>query len=486
MVNRRRLLLYFTIFVAFSILSGFGLHRLLQPRQIPVATTPSAPKQAPFTGYTDSQCPTEAPWLSRLKIPHPYNYARRDIVVRAQPGLKRSSSTQIPGPLHPDFEPIEQDNTHFKLANCLSPLRLDVPAWPTTHADASILLFGVVTSLSRLQTSIPYWARWLSFTRARLVVMIVGPDDHAAPKRDMRAAEAQLRAAGIAADVVPPLRKDHGMDRRYLSLVKVLYERRSPQTRWVVVMDDDTFFPSMPDLLRTLDTYDHNLSYYLGAMSEEWWTVGRYSFMAMGGAGIFLSIPLLAALQPLYQRCQDESGASAGDLRIFECIKWYDPAHTRLTHVPGLYQFDFNGDRSGFFEGGRQALSLHHWKQGWWDEGNLGNDRLGRETWFPMDAMHLVYDVCGTCFLQRWRVGNETVLGNGYSISTYPTGALENFEPYRGLEKLEETWGHPGTVEGSLNSGWEHYLGITRPMLELEVEKVQWRFLDAWEAEGGG
>lgn len=42
----------------------------------------------------------------------------------------------------------------------------------------------------------------------------------------------------------------------------------------------------------------------------------------------------------------------------------------------------------------------------------------------------------------------------------------------------------PKTVEGSLNDGYDHYLGPLRPALELETEKVHYRFMDAM-VDGG-
>ncbi|KAL9627678.1 MAG: hypothetical protein Q9164_007528 [Protoblastenia rupestris] len=218
-------------------------------------------------------------------------------------------------------------------------------------------------------------------------------------------------------------------------------------------------------------------------MSEEWWSVGRYSLMGFGGAGIFLSLPLLELLDADYKACMKESSSTAGDMRVFECISWH--TDVRLTHIKGLHQIDLHGDRSGLFESGREILSLHHWKEGWWDEGNLGTDRGGHWTWFPMDTMHLVADICDTCFLQRWQFDNDTILANGYSVSSYPTGALTKFREHQGLDKTENTWLLAGQIEGSINKGFDHYVGPTRPMLKLEEEKVQYRFLDAVVVNGG-
>ena len=452
---------------------------------IPVASPPSNTKpSSSFPGYNGSSCPAQAPWLADLKVAFPVKYARRDIVVRSNPNVGRALVTRIDGPLLPDLQAVDAEGKgDFHLTGCLEPLYVDVPPWPTEYPDASHLLFGVSTSLERLKISIPYYQRWLAFTNARLIAIVVGADDVTLVRKAMKEVESRMRMLGIDVRLVKPLRDKDRMEGRYFSLVKVLYAHRNEFTKWMVFMDDDTFFPSMTALMAALSQYDANEKFYLGAMSEEWWTVARYSLMGLGGAGLFLSIPLLEVMEAHYQDCLDESLSAAGDLRLFECAQGF--GGTRLTHVNGLHQIDLHGDRSGLFESGRSLLSLHHWKEGWWDEANLGNDRGDRWSWFPMDAMHLIADICDTCFLQRWQSSDDMILSNGYSISSYPTGALNDFEKYHGLEKVERTWLVSGLVEESLNPGYDHYLGLVRPPLKLEEDKIQYRFLDAIAVDGG-
>ena len=158
-----------------------------------------------------------------------------------------------------------------------------------------------------------------------------------------------------------------------------------------------------------------------------------------------------------------------------ECI--YRHTRTKLTHVSELHQFDLGGDVSGIYESGRQPLSLHHWKRGWW------NERDGPA--FPIVAMHVISDICSECFLQRWQFKGDMILSNGYSIATYPTGALHKFKDGMDLSKVENTWVPVRTVEKSVNRGTDHDVGPDRPMLELEKDKIQYRFLDAVKVEGG-
>ena len=157
-----------------------------------------------------------------------------------------------------------------------------------------------------------------------------------------------------------------------------------------------------------------------------------------------------------------------------ECVYKYSRA--KLTQIPELHQFDLGGDVSGMYESGRLPLSLHHWKRGWWDE------RDGPA--FPIVEMHLISDICGDCFLQRWQFKGDMILSNGYSIATYPTGSLNRFETGMDLSKVENTWVPLRTVDKSVNRGTDHDVGPDRPKLKLEKDKIQYRFLDAVKVDG--
>ena len=429
-------------------------------------------------------CPSNIGWLEDLHLKYPLKYARRDVIVKPTLGLDRASVTKIKEDLFPDFQTF-MDPTVVRpdAEHCDKPLVLEVPSYLEDYADASHVIFGVSTSLQRLEDSISYFERWLAHTKGRLIAQVVGPDESMPDTKEMKRLETVMNHLGICATLVKPLDKRDTMPERYFSLVKLAYELRDEHTRWISVLDDDTFVTSMPLLLDMLSEHDDEVYQYLGALSEEWWTVGRYGMMGMGGAGIFLSIPLASVLNKNYKSCKDRSGAGAGDIRIFECIKWH--TNTKLTHVPGLHQIDLHGDRSGLYESGRQLLTVHHWKDGWWDDGGMRLADSKPMNWFPMASMHLIASVCHSCFLQRWQFGDIMVLSNGYSIATYPTGELRRFQKDMGLERVEHTWTTPAVIEGSHNEGFDHYLGPLRPKLELEKDKVQYFFLDAVAADGG-
>ena len=488
--SRRAILLCCLIFLAFTI-TVWQLPPDHGPQHANVRGDdgPPNPNRMPLgQPYPSRQtiCQDTFDWLNELDIPFPIKYARRDIVVRSNPKTQRQSITKIDEPLFGDVSVVEpgKNSNGNGLANCTIPLFLDVPAFADTPTDASHIIFGAATTLGRLEVSLPFFERWLAHTNARLFVVVTGPGDKAPNPELVTGLQLRMRRLGIAATLVKSLSGRDGPLERYFSLVKILYANRDGNTRWLGFIDDDTFVTSMSALVSALDKHDHTQLRYLGALSEEWFTVILYGLIGMGGAGIFLSVPLAAIVDAKHDECKHNSRMTFGDHKIYECIE----RHTRtpLTVLPGLHQIDIHGDRSGVFESGRQLLTLHHWKEGYWDEKGEGPDGIRHGRWFPMDQMSLVTDICDTCYLQRWQFGEDTILSNGYSISTYPKGALspKKKKPLR-LDKMEYTWVTPIKVEESRNKGWDHYLGPLRPSLKLEEEKIPYRFLAGVKVDGG-
>ncbi|KAL8843095.1 MAG: hypothetical protein Q9170_000225 [Blastenia crenularia] len=430
-----------------------------------------------FAAQHIEPCPDNLDWLLPLDLTYPVKYARREIAVEPTAGVERLSVTKRDGPLFPDFQSVDlTDNARVKLKNCKDPLTIEVPEHAKEPVDASHIIFGISTTLTRLDASIPFLLRWLPTTNAKLFVIVVEDDDvpdeskdrfRPADAKDMAGLESRMRSMDLDVTIVHPLSKQHWFSQRYFSLVRLMYEHRQPTTQWISLIDDDTFFLSMPALVKRLSEFDARKQYYVGAISEDWWSVTRYGLMAFGGAGIFVSIPLAEIVNSKYDDCQERSHTSAGDIRLRECISWH--TSTKLSNVLDLHQIDIQNDLSGLYESGRLPLSLHHWKGG-------GPDGKG----YPLHTMHLVADICGDCFLQRWQFGSHMLLVNGFSIATYPKGIKQ-----LGLEKMEETWDHPRVVEGSVNTnGVDHSLGPTRPKLELGEEKIQYRFLASSLVDG--
>ena len=420
-------------------------------------------KAVPHGNSSGGSHPVESQrWLNDYNFTFPLNYTFREIVTRKTAGLHRSTLTKIDEPLLAGYQTI---GTLQDVGNASAqPLVLDIPYYKNSPADASHLIFGIQTTIRRLDDSVPQLARWLSNTGAKLCVVLKENETVSVNLDQMSELETRMRSQGFDVTLFAAKPED-SFPQRYFSLVSIMYQHRTPSTKWVSLIDDDTFFPSVPALLSMLAARDSSEQHYLGALSEDWWAVSKYGFMAFGGGGVFLSVPLAKVVDAKTETCKNNLRTSAGDISVMDCI--YAHTSTKLTPVPDLHQVDMHGDLAGFYESGRNHLSLHHWK-----EGSVFGKGL------PMAAMHLISDVCGECFLQRFQFGTEMVLTNGYSLALYPKGHVQSGHINEvDMTRLEETWNR--------NMDVKHSLGPTRPRLELEREKFVYSFLDSYTADGG-
>jgi hypothetical protein len=320
------------------------------------------------------------------------------------------------------------------------PLTLHVPPnYPQEQYPH--LLFGVASSHDRLRESLLVFAHWLSGTGAQLVAVVSDADQGSDANIDLRSLEAEYRQHNITATFIAPRQKtaiprkdtpaDAGpsspapVEQLHFLLIRDMLDRATPETQWLGVLDDDTFFPALHPLSAALAKHDHTAPTWLGALADNFVSLRMWGYMAYGGAGTFLSVPLARQLAPHLERCIRETTVVSGDGMLRDCV--YAHTTTKLTVVAGLYQHDIRGDPAGFFESGRRALSVHHWK-----------------SWYtaPVAAMAAVTRVCGDCFLQRWRFGHDTLLANGYSITTYRDGLLGG-DGGIDLGRVEGTWQEP-------------------------------------------
>lgn len=375
------------------------------------------------------KCPPEIAFLRRkeLGLTDDIVYSRRCVKPIREHEHDRFSVANISGPLithrtavnltscdHADFIPCDH-------------LTLEVPAaYPPKKYDH--IVFAVASNSKRLGDSLPAFAHWLAGTGAHLVAVVSDADDPA-HKVNLTTLEEEYKGRGIAASFIAPILKKKNPDdpdiavaQHHFMLIRNLLDVTTAKTKWLGILDDDTFFPSLYPLDQELETYDHTKSLWLGALSESFSSVKMWGYMAFGGAGVFISPTLARQLDPHLEACISEAKIITGDGLLRDCI--YTRTRTKLTLVPGLYQHDTHDDMSGFFESGVRPLSVHHWKS-WYEA--------------PMPEMAAVTRLCGDCFLARHRFTEDTLLVNGYSITQYPDG-LNSID----LDKMEGTWRHAG------------------------------------------
>lgn len=385
------------------------------------------------------------------------------------------------------------------------PFKLAVPdPYPERNGQYGHLLFAIATSSERLRIAKPHFEHWMARSGSPLIALLTDrPDEESGQtQQDLELEQAMtwpalvddFASAGIQLLLVRPHDPTHSVPQSHMMvIVDMLAHVRAQRmteseyadegvpltrntTRWLGILDDDTFLPAIEPLSAALGQYDHAKPAYLGDLSESF-AATRFGMAAFGGAGIFLSVPLAEELEPHLDSCLSGRG---GDMQLMECV--HDHTHARLERVKGLQQQDMHGNMDGFFESGWRFLTLHHWK-----------------TWYsaPVLDMARVALICGGCFLQRWRFPdfgsspkNITVVGswdsgdgvdtskadviftNGYSIVVYPNGVPE-------LDMMEGTW------EGAETKDYRWSLGPIRPKLDRQ-DKMTWRLVESVRDEKNG
>ena len=92
---------------------------------------------------------------------------------------------------------------------------------------------------------------------------------------------------------------------RYLNLVPILYSYKdSPNRKWLVLYDDNTFFITINSLIERFKQYNHIRLLYIGILSEDITAVKVYSSQAFRGGGVFLSRPLAEIVSSRINACR--------------------------------------------------------------------------------------------------------------------------------------------------------------------------------------
>ncbi|THY23190.1 hypothetical protein D6D00_06351 [Aureobasidium pullulans] len=322
--------------------------------------------------------------------------------------------------------------------------------------DTGTLLLGTATSLTRLNESLPEMAHWLTNTGTKLLVVL---RDQSPKEEEMRAVINRAEDLGIAVFLISDSFMTGEAESKF-GLAEHLYTHVHYSTRWIGVIDDDTFFPSLHRILEALTPYDPTMPWYVGGLTERHLGISTEGSKAWGGACIFLSVPLLNLLAENHDTYISMS-RTWGDELWRDCIFNITSSTVHLTRLEGLHQLDMFGDLSGWYESGMATtpLSLHHWKS--WH-------------YFDVPSAHLVTNITGVdALFQRYNATDNAVFTDGYSIVQYPNGL-----PDMGL--VEGTmFPYPGAKMPDVAGELQDSLGKLRPALEEGREKISWRFVTA-------
>ncbi|KAE8147200.1 hypothetical protein BDV25DRAFT_160882 [Aspergillus avenaceus] len=425
-----------TCLLIFAVFSLYGRHDNAQ-------LGPVVNAESPFLSLTNSSaCHVDLDLLRTHASNISAEYARLEIVVARTSNFTQFSETLDLPKLN--FHPVQLYTADqielLPKERCFTSATIQAPV-ASAPPNASHMIFGVATSTERLYDSLDAFAHWAAGTGAHVVAVV--DEDGSVEKHKKRAKELDIRLTIVQ-------NSDELLD-RYFSLVRILYEKRDELTQWVVLIDDDTFFPSMRNLVTRMKSYDPREPQYVGALTEDMSQLHYAGHMAFGGAGIFLSVPLVKQLDAVFNNCYDFK--HAGDRMIARCI--YHNTLTKLTWERGLHQMDLRGDASGFYESGRSLpLSIHHWK-----------------SWFHADMVGLskVASICGEdCLLRRWRFSKQDnwYLVNGFSVVEYSA-------PFPNPDAMEQTW------DDSKYQGLDPFDYSLGPLRKKDEGKISFRLREA-------
>ncbi|PSR85778.1 hypothetical protein BD289DRAFT_433369 [Coniella lustricola] len=486
--------------LAFTLLAILSLSKIHEARTLllgrPTAQIPlSAPQQRPWVGDHGSgfelfgifgfapqieavtlnikakEVSSSASSSSHGQLSNPQSYKLNQPVKQSARYDATQSPFQYQLPIEmPKPTKHNLDSPDFNATDLESPLpgipiasiAVEVPT-KKKPASAAKLLFGLATSLESIPTSLLGFQHWASRTDARFVVV------HEPQNTTLRPGEpSQQNVTEMfqEADIkhITLVGRPGGPSERFASLLIELYDRLEPQTEWAVLIDEETFFFDLEAVQHMLAKYDSSQPWYVGALSDNKWEVNHGGLYAVGGAGIFISRPLLEALRPFADTCYSNTDTGvSGDILVGECIHQHTTTKLSLEH--GLHQLDLHGDATGFYEAARkQPLSVHNWK-----------------TWhnFDMPAVASVAKVCGpSCVLQNFRFQDGWQLSNGFSIVRH--GYSETDLLAQHPEAMEHTW---KTTERDIEDSWRYSLA---PLKHRDEEKVQFLMEKSVVEKDGG
>ena len=437
----KKKILRFTVVLCLVSAFAFFLWPEIEPQE------PTADTVSNITITSSVQCEPDFDALRRLDVHKLSEYTRREVIAvpSSNDALPVRQNLQTPLFERKSSDDVDRLSTQQLQDDCMIPEPVTVQVLqPPRNVDASHIDFGVATTLGRLNESLDAFSHWAGYTKARIFALIE-------PDKDKRTHEVQAKADSLGINLYIT-ENDEEYQRRYFTLVSHLGKHMRPQTRWSCIIDDDTFFLSMSELVKALAEYDDTQPTYVGGLSESIPQIGVFGLMGFGGAGVFLSRPLVEEISKpeVFEACLNTD--HTGDRRISLCI--YQHTYTHLTINHRLHQLDVQGDVSGFFESGRQPpLSVHHWK-----------------SWFHMDMAKLsvVSELCGdSCLLRQWNFADGWILTNGFSVMKYSKELDPNDKT------MELTW------EGQNGAVHESFLHEFGPLREKDWDKFSYVLEDS-------
>jgi hypothetical protein len=169
-------------------------------------------------------------------------------------------------------------------ADCSNATIAYVDVKPDSEGDGTgKILFGAAITVERLDEALQRLAYFIGGTKASMIALVP-------PADNLEAKEIYFCSRGLDISLVPC----------YLSPVRAFnaYVRDiRPETEWMIIMDDKTFFPSLSLVLERLSTLPSLKPHWIGAVSEASWQVRNFGRIGFGSVGIVLSRNVVKTLE---------------------------------------------------------------------------------------------------------------------------------------------------------------------------------------------
>lgn len=165
---------YFLVLVSLAVFGAIILLARSQDgahRWIPTGTSKVVERSA-------TPCTAHLGWLEPYQLSYPIRYVFRDIITSPSLNSARPPLTILETPLFDEFTTIDlTKSVTAEILRCLEPLVLEVPHPTMPPVDASNLIFGLQTTMSRLKDTVKYLVRWLPHTNARLYAIVIESEE---------------------------------------------------------------------------------------------------------------------------------------------------------------------------------------------------------------------------------------------------------------------------------------------------------------------
>ena len=439
------------------------------------------------------------PEPSKYVVPHGVWRVRQSLLIPEVIPWEKETTQSTPVPTFD--EPLLSlgglrrpylNNTFPPTPNHTIPVFPKMAELSSTAPQPENILFAMTTTAKRAREYSVLWQHYM-YPHARCLVLLPPSDANRLEElQNFLERVRRLHCVVTVSDV------DH-YETRMLSVPKEADKvaKKLGGIQWLCIGDDDTFFTDIRLVQRMLQKYNVDEDYFIGAISEGADQRQIFGRQAFGGAGLFMSAPVMKKMSRQYEDCVREANIYwGGDGKLTKCAAYVlgVPFEEVLTIEPGMHQFDVPGSGAGYLQSGLPFISMHHFINGWTHliPHHLPN-RIS-DDWYATGLLMKAAKFLGgdNLFRRIMFDGGKTLLCLGHSVILY-----EHAQSPSDLAQIEYTLGPSGfrfieqlPVRPEPQKRAEFFISDIR--IETDERAIFWfedkdgqRLRIVWDSEGG-